>query len=82
MLRVGAKAGAAIDVEVWELDYEKFGRFVAIIPPPLGIGTITLDDGDEVKGFLVEAYATEGAEDISRFGGWRSYINKKAKQPS
>jgi allophanate hydrolase len=27
-----------------------------------------------VKGFLVEAAATEGARDISDYGGWRAFL--------
>jgi allophanate hydrolase len=53
---------------------EAFGSFVALIPPPLGIGTITLADGRSVKGFLCEAHATEGAKDITAFGGWRAWL--------
>ena len=52
----------------------EFGRFVASIPPPLSIGTLALADGRGVKGFLVEAAATQGARDISAFGGWRAFI--------
>jgi allophanate hydrolase len=74
LLRVGESAGAAIKAEVWTLDPAGFGAFVAKIPAPLGIGTIRLKDGDSVKGFLVEAEAAKGAEDISRFGGWRAYL--------
>jgi allophanate hydrolase len=66
--------GAAIEVEVWEMPAEGFGPFVAAIPAPLGIGTLELEDGDEVKGFLCESYATERARDISSFGGWRNYL--------
>ena len=43
-------------------------------PSPLGIGTIRLADGSSVKGFLVEAEAVKGAEDISRLAGWRAYL--------
>ncbi len=32
------------------------------------------DDGTSAKGFLVEAEAVKGAEDVSRFGGWRAYV--------
>jgi len=52
---------------------EGFGRFVASVPPPLSIGTIRLNDGNLVKGFLVEAEAVAGARDISSFGGWRAF---------
>lgn len=65
--------GAAIDLELWQLPARHYGSFVAEIPAPLGIGTLSLDDGSQVQGFLCETLATRGAEDISRFGGWRAY---------
>ena len=65
--------GAAIEVEVWALPAEAFGRFVAAVPPPLSIGTLRLADGRGVKGFLVEAEAVADARDISSFGGWRAF---------
>lgn len=69
--------GASIEVEVWEMDARNFGEFVARIPPPLGIGTIDLADGEQVKGFLSEAYAVHGVQDITSFGGWRAYVESK-----
>lgn len=63
-----------IEVELWQMDEQGFGSFVALIPPPLGIGTVTLADGRVVKGFLCEAHATRGAEDITAFGGWRGWL--------
>ncbi len=74
LLRVEAGGGVPVAVEVWSLTAEQFGLFVAAIPAPLGIGTLRLDDGSVVKGFLVEAIATRGAQDISSFGGWRAYM--------
>jgi allophanate hydrolase len=74
LLRVAAGTGAAIEVELWALSAAAFGRFVAAVPPPLSIGTLRLRDGRAAKGFLVEAAASEGARDISRFGGWRAYV--------
>jgi allophanate hydrolase len=73
LIRV-AKDGAAVEVEVWRLSAEAFGRFVAAIPPPLGIGTIELEDGSSAKGFLVETVGLSGASDISSFGGWRRFV--------
>ena len=67
-------AGAAIKAEVWTLDPAGFGAFVARIPPPLSIGTIRLNDGTGVKGFLVEFEAVAGAREISKFGGWRAFL--------
>ena len=69
--------GACIEVEVWELPFAGFGSFVAQIPPPLGIGTLALEDGEQVKGFLCEAYAVVGKKDITAAGGWRKYRNSK-----
>ncbi|SFN99208.1 allophanate hydrolase [Nitrosospira briensis] len=68
--------GAAIEVEVWELPVGEFGSFVAGIPAPLGIGTITLENGEAVQSFLCERYAVADAEDISRFEGWRGYLRQ------
>ena len=69
-----AAAPAGIEVEIWEMDQAAFGSFVALVPAPLGIGTMTLADGRNVQGFICEAYATRGAEDITAFGGWRAWL--------
>jgi allophanate hydrolase len=67
-------AGAPIEVEVYRLDHHAFGRIVASVPPPLCIGTLTLDDGSDVRGFLCEPYAVARARDITAHGGWRAYL--------
>ncbi len=72
MLR--ADAGAAIEIEVWDVPSATLGSFVDGIPEPLGIGTVTLEDGQQVKGFLCEARATQGARDITSLGSWRQFI--------
>jgi allophanate hydrolase len=73
MVRV-AEGGGAVEMEVWELPAEQFGSFVAGIPAPLGIGTVLLEDGDRVQGFVCEAAAAEGARDITALGGWRAWL--------
>jgi len=73
MVGGGPSDGPGIEVEVWELPTAAFGALVAGVPPPLVIGTIALEDGRKVKGFLCEADAVVGATDITRFGGWRAY---------
>ena len=65
--------GVGVAGEIWDMPLAGFGHFVATIPAPLGIGTVTLDDGSSVKGFLCEAAATASAEDISSYGDWRAY---------
>jgi allophanate hydrolase len=66
--------GPGIEVEVWAMPEEKFGSFVAAVPPPLGIGNAVLEDGSSVKCFVCEPYAVAGAAEITRFGGWRAYV--------
>jgi allophanate hydrolase len=73
LIRDGVGAGL-IELEIWEMDFAAFGSFVALIPPPLGIGTVTLEDGGTVKSFVGEAYAIAGSEDITAFGGWRNWL--------
>ena len=71
---VRAENGRAIEVEVWELPVALFGGFVAGVPGPLGIGTLELEDGEEVKGFVCKSYGVKEARDITDLGGWRSYL--------
>lgn len=78
LLREPGFEGNGLDVEVWALSAEAFGKFVQKIPAPLGIGKLTLDDGTTASGFLCEAYAVIGAQDITALGGWRVYIKSKA----
>jgi allophanate hydrolase len=73
MVRV-AKYGAPVAMEIWEIPASEFGSFVAGIPAPLGIGTVALEGGGTVQGFVCEAIATEGAQDITHHGGWRAYL--------
>lgn len=63
--------GASIKVEIWEMPLSELGSFTSLIPSPLGIGRIELEDGTEVQGFICEGAAASRAEDISSLGGWR-----------
>ncbi|NLS06240.1 allophanate hydrolase [Rhizobium sp. P32RR-XVIII] len=74
LIREPGLDGKGLEVEVWKVTPEAFGRFVQNIPAPLGIGKITLDDGSQVSGFLCEAHAIEGAREITELGGWRAYM--------
>ena len=78
LVREPGFAGPGLEVEVWALPAAAFGHFVANIPAPLGVGKVALDDGSEVSGFLCESHAIAGAEEVTRFGGWRAYIAAKA----
>ncbi len=80
MRRAGEdEPGSAIEVEVWEMPQPEVGSFLALIPPPLGMGSIELEDGTHVHGFLCEAYALTGATDITDLGGWRAYLAAGAR---
>lgn len=73
--RVAAEAdGAEIAVEVWDVPSRHVGSLLALIPAPLGLGTLELADGRRVHGFICEGHALAGASDITRFGGWRAYM--------
>ncbi|MGE0799013.1 MAG: allophanate hydrolase [Lautropia sp.] len=74
LVRVAPGDGAAIEIEVWQLDASRYGSFVAAIPPPLGIGTLLLEDGSSVQGFVCEGHGLAGATDITGYGGWRRYL--------
>ncbi|OBZ09451.1 allophanate hydrolase [Bacillus sp. FJAT-26390] len=65
------QGGASIELELWEMSPAAFGTFTSLIPAPLGIGKVELNDGSEVSGFVCEAYAAANAEDITAYGGWR-----------
>ncbi|OYW83817.1 MAG: allophanate hydrolase, partial [Sphingobium sp. 32-64-5] len=74
LIHVGEADGSALELEIYEMDYASFGSFVEEVPAPLAIGTVTLEDGSEVKGFVAEPRAMEGSKDVTSFGGWRAYI--------
>jgi allophanate hydrolase len=73
--------GASIAVEVWAIKSDAFAMLVGAIPAPLAIGKIELQNGDRVSGFLCEAYGLEEAVDITRFGGWRHYLEDSLVAP-
>ena len=73
MVGGGPSDGTAIELELWDLPPEGFGRLVAGVPAPLVIGTVVLADGRAVKGLVCEAAAVAGAREITAFGGWQAY---------
>jgi allophanate hydrolase len=75
-------AGRSIELEVYELEVAAFGSFVAEVPPPLAIGTVTLSDGSNVRGFVCESRAVTGALDITEYGGWRPYLAHSKRSTS
>ncbi|MFC8429194.1 allophanate hydrolase [Streptomyces sp. NPDC057253] len=68
--------GAQIETEIWRLPAEGLGRLLTTLPRPMALGSVQLSDGSRVPGFLCEPAALENAEDITSYGGWRSYLNR------
>jgi allophanate hydrolase len=66
--------GGSIEAEIWSLPAERWGDFIALIPSPLAIGTVLLENGRSVKGFVCEAFAAAGAKDITSLGSWRAFL--------
>ncbi|PHH91570.1 hypothetical protein CDD83_11164 [Cordyceps sp. RAO-2017] len=72
--RVAAPSrGQQIDVEVWKLPKHSLASFMSTIPSPLAIGSIELENGRWVHGFVCEPLGLRGAKDITEFGGWRAH---------
>ena len=67
------RPGAAIAGEVWALPTAAIGALLVLVPPPLGFGTVALEDGP-CLGFLAEAQGLEDAPDITAHGGWRAWL--------
>ena len=68
---------AQLELEVWSMPLENFGAFMVQIASPLCIGTVFLEDGSSVYGFLCEYDAIKDADEITGFGGWRAYLHSK-----
>jgi allophanate hydrolase len=48
----------------------------------LGLGSVELEDGSVVTGFICETYGTANALDISEHGGWRAYLAAQGRDPA
>mgnify|MGYP003336680119 FL=1 len=70
------EGGDQIDIELYDFPQENIGSFLNLIPAPLGLGTIELEDGSWVKGFICEPIGITGATNISHFGGWKNYLKE------
>ena len=78
LARIGpGEEGHAIAVEVYDMPLDQVGGFLALVPPPLGLGSVELADGRWVKGFICEPHALGRARDISVHGGWRAFLESR-----
>lgn len=74
LVRSAEGGGAAIAVELWALPGVALADLLTRVPPPLALGTIPLEDGRSVTGFVLQAGGEAGAQDVTRFGGWRAFL--------
>jgi allophanate hydrolase len=65
---------ASIEGELWSLPLAGLASLVSLLPPPMTVGPVTLEGGRQVTGFLCEPAAVTDAQDITKFRGWRSYL--------
>lgn len=65
--------GGRIEVEIWTMPLSNVGAFLSTISSPLGLGSVEMEDGTWVKGFICEPYGLVGARDVTAWGGWRAY---------
>ena len=69
-----SSASTQIEVEVWSMKVENFGKFMKQIASPLGIGSVFLEDDSFVYGFLCESDFVKDAKEISELGSWRAFV--------
>ena len=74
LVRDPGPGAGSIAVEIWAMPRASVGAFLAGIPAPLGLGSVALEDGSRVIGFLCEPSGLEGARDITAMGGWRAFL--------
>jgi len=81
MLRVTDGTGATVAVEVWSVPAEGLAGILLNEPPGLCIGKVRLEDGTIVLGVLSEPALVEGQQEITGYGGWRSYLAQRLTSP-
>jgi hypothetical protein len=67
-------SNSQIEVEVWSMPVENFGKFMKQIQSPLGIGTVFLEDETSVYGFLCESDYLKDTKEISDLKSWRNFL--------
>ena len=78
---VRSEQGAGLVAERWLLSEAALGSFLAELPEPMLLGSITLDDGSTAVGFACDAVAAAAARDITEYGDWIKYLAESAAAP-
>ena len=76
MLRVDPADPQAVSVavEVWQVPAAGLASVLMKEPEGLSVGKVTLSDGEVVLGVIGEPELVRGQQEISSYGGCRSYI--------
>lgn len=72
-------AGAAIAGELYALPASAVAELAALVRPPIRLGRVRLENGQEVQGYLCDPAAAATARDISHLGGWRAFLAAPAE---
>lgn len=78
---VRSEQGTGLVAERWVLSESALGSFLADLPEPMLLGSITLDDRSTAVGFACDAVAAASARDISEYGDWIKYLEESTSLP-
>lgn len=78
---VRSEQGTGLVAERWLLSESALGSFLADLPEPMLLGSITLDDGSTAVGFACDAVAAASARDISEYDDWIKYLEENTAVP-
>ena len=71
--------GDKVALEIWDVPLAGLASILMNEPPGLAIGKVVLEDGSIVLGVLGESFLCANRPEITRFGGWRAYMESKNK---
>lgn len=78
-----AEGGVSVSGERYRLTLEHLDRLLEGEPPGLGLGVAELDNGERTLAIVwLGERPPPGGHDISRHGGWRSYLSVAASDGS
>ncbi|OSC40529.1 allophanate hydrolase [Mycobacterium decipiens] len=80
LIRTSPGRGASIQGELYQLSEAGLGRFLAVLPTPMALTSVELDDGSTVVGFTATHDATTAAIDITEHGSWTRYLAHRTAQ--
>jgi hypothetical protein len=78
MLRTPGE-GTRVAVEIWDVPLAGLAQVLMNEPPGLAIGNVLLQDGSLVLGVVGEAFLCDGKREITKYGGWRAYVEERER---